>query len=54
MKSFRNPKYLERYEDFVFDLEQALVVPATATTLAANATQARNITSDLLLITQMK
>ena len=24
MKSFRNPKYLERYEDFVFDLEQAL------------------------------
>ena len=29
MKSFRNPKYLERYEDVVFDLEQALdVVPA--------------------------
>ena len=24
MKSFRNTKYLERYEDFVFDLEQAL------------------------------
>ena len=24
MKSFRNPKYLERYEDIVFDLEQAL------------------------------
>ena len=24
MKSFRNPKYLERYEDVVFDLEQAL------------------------------
>ena len=24
MKSFRNPKYLERYEDAVFDLEQAL------------------------------
>ena len=22
MKSFRNPKYLERYEDVVFDLEQ--------------------------------
>ena len=29
MKSFRNPKYLDRYEDVVFDLEQALdVVPA--------------------------
>ena len=24
MKSFRYPKYLERYEDVVFDLEQAL------------------------------
>ena len=24
MKSFRNPKYLDRYEDVVFDLEQAL------------------------------
>ena len=23
MKSFTNPKYLERYEDVVFDLEQA-------------------------------
>ena len=22
MKSFRNPKYLERYEDFVFDFEK--------------------------------
>ena len=29
MKSFRNPKYLDRYEDVVFDLEQALdVLPA--------------------------
>ena len=29
MKSFRNPKYLERYEDVVFDLGQALdVAPA--------------------------
>ena len=27
MKSFRNPKYLERYEDVVFDLEQALDLP---------------------------
>ena len=24
MKSFRNPKYLERYEDVVLDLEQPL------------------------------
>ena len=28
MKSFRNPKYLERYEDVVFNLEQALQAPA--------------------------
>ena len=27
MKSFRNPKYLDRYEDVVFDLEQALATP---------------------------
>ena len=24
MKSFRNPEYLERYEDVVFELEQSL------------------------------
>ena len=30
MKSFRNPRYLERYEDVVFDLEQALATPANA------------------------
>ena len=24
MKSFRNPKYLERYEDVIFDLEQGM------------------------------
>ena len=31
MKSFRNPKCLERYEDVVFDLEQALDIdPANA------------------------
>ena len=24
MKSYRNPKYVERYEDVVFDLETAL------------------------------
>ena len=34
MKSFRNPKYLERYEDVVFNLEQALDVDP-----ANNATQ---------------
>ena len=27
MKSFRNPEYLDRYEDVVFDLEQALATP---------------------------
>ena len=33
MKSFRDPKYLERYEDVVFDLEQALdETPANNTT----------------------
>ena len=37
MKSFRNPKYLERYEDVVVDLEQAInVAPAN------KATQTRN------------
>ena len=37
MKSFRNPKYLERYEDVGFDLEQSInVAPAN------NATQVRN------------
>ena len=39
MISFRNPNYLERYEDVVFELTQPLDVPATTTTLAANATQ---------------
>ena len=28
MKSFRNPEYLERYEDVVFDLDQSLATPA--------------------------
>lgn len=36
MKSFRNPKYLERYEDVVFDLEEAL-----ETAPANNAYQTR-------------
>ena len=30
MKSFRNPEILERYEDVVFDLEQALAAPGNA------------------------
>ena len=33
MKSFRNPKYLERYEDVVFDLEQALTILIQETTM---------------------
>ena len=37
IKSFRNPKYLERYEDVIFDLEQALVTADPAN----NATQVR-------------
>ena len=36
MKSFRNPKYLERYENVVFDLEQPL-----QTNIANNAYQIR-------------
>ena len=38
MKSFRNPKYIERYDDVVFDLETALRV-------------SKRIDTDLLLIT---
>ena len=37
MKSFRNPKYLERYEDVVFDLEQGI-----NTAPANNSDQERN------------
>ena len=37
MKSFRNPKYLERYEDVVFDLEQNInVAPANNTDQVRN------------------
>ena len=37
MKSFRNPKYLERYEDVVFDLEQPLnIAPANNTDQVRN------------------
>lgn len=42
MKFFGNTKYLERYDDAVFDLEQSLVVTALTSTLVSNATQARN------------
>ena len=37
MKSFRNPQYLERYEDVIFDLEQPLVTADPAN----NAAQVR-------------
>ena len=37
MKSFRDPKYVERYEDVIFDLETAL-----NTTVANNANQKKD------------
>ena len=37
MKSFRDPKYVERYEDVIFDLETAL-----NTTGANNANQKKD------------
>ena len=44
MKSFRDPKYVERYEDVVFDLETAL-----NTTVANNANQKKRwITAERL------
>lgn len=48
MNSFRNPKYLERREDVVFDLEQPLVTNPAKMLLKTEATL------DLLLITQEK
>ena len=45
MKSFRDPKYVERYEDVIFDLETAL-----NTTVTNNAHQ-KKMATDLLLIT---
>ena len=45
MKSFRDPKYVERYEDVIFDLETAL-----NTTVANNAHQ-KKMSTDLLLTT---
>ena len=38
MKSFRNPKYLERYEDVIFDFEQPI---NTTDPAAANTAQVR-------------
>ena len=46
MNSFRDPKYVERYEDIVFDLETAL-----NTAVANNANQKKKMDIDLLLIT---
>ena len=37
MKSFRDPKYVEKYEDVIFDLETAL-----NTTVANNANQKKD------------
>ena len=37
MKSFRNPKYLERYEDVVFDLEQTFINNANINNQLENA-----------------
>ena len=48
MKSFRNSKYLERYEDVVYDLEQAL------DTAPANKKTKLKQVLDLLLIIQEK
>ena len=45
MKSFRDPKCVERYEDVIFDLETVL-----NTTVANNANQ-KKMATDLLLIT---
>ena len=33
MKSFRNPRYVEKYEDVVFDLETALITNTGKKTL---------------------
>jgi len=37
MKTFRDPKHVERYEDVIFDLETAL-----DTTVASNANQKKD------------
>ena len=44
MKSFRDPKYVERYEDVIFDLETAL-----NTTIANNGNQKKMATDSLLI-----
>jgi len=43
---YRNPKFVERYEDVVFDLETAMV-----TNVANNAHQKKQTDTDLLLTT---
>ena len=45
MKSFRDPKYVERYADVAFDLETAL------NTAVANNAKQKKMDIDLLLIT---
>ena len=51
MKSFRNPKYLERYEDVIFDLEQPLVTADPAN----NAAQVRapNLKLSLIILVRL-
>ena len=45
MKSFRDPKYVERYEDVIFDLE------TVSNKTVANSANQKKIATDLLLIT---
>ena len=49
MKYFRDPNYVERYEDVIFDLETAL-----NTTVANNAHQRKKMATDLLSITVVR
>ena len=48
MESYRNPKYIERLEDVIFELETPL-----NTTVANTRSQKKTVT-DLLLIIQEK
>ena len=47
MNSFRDPKYVERYEDVIFDLETAL----NTTVIMPIMLTKRKMAVDLLLIT---
>ena len=49
MKSFRDPNYVERYEDVIFDLETAL-----NTTVANNAHQKKDGYRFVLLTTVVR